>query len=344
MEREDVLREVARTDLPVKRACRALAVPRSTYYRWRRGLPGRREGPSWNSLIPEERQVILEVAEAHPEWYSRQIALHITDQGNFSVSESTVYRVLKAAGKIARRRAEEQPAAKEYSYKPKTVHEQWQTDFTEFLVPAWGRYHDGGVLDDKSRFMMHHELRCNQKSADAVEVIDGAAEFAEITHGYVARRIVFDNGKCYVAADTKSFLGLRNIRPIHARPRHPQTVGKLERLHRTMKEVVNLHVYDSPWDLARAIDSFYRFYNHERYHESLGNVTPADVYFGRAQEVLARRKARKDRTMKERRRRYEEWKKKREVLTDEGRKATIAPGPEPEPTVSSREPKCVPLR
>ena len=255
-----------------------------------------------------------------------------------------MYRVLKAAGKIPRRRPEEQPAGKEYGYKPRRVHEQWQTDFTDFFIPAWGRYHDGGVLDDKSRFMMHHELRCDQRSADAVEVIDGAAEFAEETHGYVAQRIVFDNGKCYVAADTKGFLGLRNIRPIHARVRHPQTVGKLERLHRTMKEVVNLHVYDSPWDLARAIDSFYRFYNYERYHESLGNVTPADVYFGRAEEVLAKRKVKKARTMKERRRRYEGWKKRREVLTEEGREATLEPGPEPELAVSSREPKCVPLR
>jgi len=305
MEKRKIVRKIDESGLPVRDACRAFGVSHSSYYRWRMGGRKKERGPSWNALSSDERSRILSEAASHPEQPPRQIALKLTDEGGFSVSKSTVHRVLKKAGKIADRKVERVSAAKEYSYKPRSVHEQWQTDFTDFFVPRWGRYHDGGVLDDRSRFMLHHDLRPYEKSADAVEVIDGAVEFARLTHGYAARRIVSDKGKCFEAADTKNYLGLVNIRPIHARARHPQTVGKLERLHRTMKEMVNVHVYDNPWDLSRAIDEFYRYYNYERYHESLGDVTPADVYFGRAEEVLARRREIKARTMKERRRRYE---------------------------------------
>jgi transposase InsO family protein len=319
MERDETIFDIESSGIPVIHACRAASVARSTYYRWKRirGRPRRKRGRSWNALSHEERAIVLKASEEHPEWHPRQIAFSLTDQGQFSVSESTVYRIMKAAGKIPLRPFEPQPAAAEYTVKPERVHDQWQTDFTDFLVPQWGWYHDGGVLDDRSRFMLNHELRPHEKALDAIEVIEGAVAFAVRTHGYAARRIVFDHGKCFEAHDTKSFLYVENIRPIHARAHHPQTVGKLERLHRTMKERVNLNVYDSPWQLKRAINRFYRFYNYKRYHESLGNVTPADVYFGRDRAILERREELKARTKEERRARYEEWKQNCSLTGDE---------------------------
>jgi putative transposase len=315
MEKKEILERISTSGLPVGRACVRTGVARSTFYRWRRNeVEKRPRGASWNSLSSEDRALILAVSEEHPEWYSRQIALHITDFAGCSVSESSVYRVLKKAGKIPLRQEEVQRAGKEYTEKPEKVHEQWQTDFTDFFLPSWGWYYDGGVLDDKSRFMLHHEVRPYERAPDAIEVIDGAVEFAIGSHGYAARRIVSDHGRCFEAVDTRSYLSLRNIRPIYARAHHPQTVGKLDRLHRTLKEVVNLQVYESPWELERAIDKFYRFYNYERYHEALGNVTPADVYFGRAQEVLSRRKELKERTMTERRARYAQGKLRQKDL------------------------------
>jgi len=305
MERGGTVRAIERSGLPVTRAARAAGISRTSYYRWRNGGWRRAErGSSWNALSEEERAHILEVCESHPEWSPRDIAWWITDSGHFSVSESTVYRVMKRAGKIPVRPEEPRRAGKEYGEKPESVYEQWQVDFTDFFLPSWGWYHDGGVLDDRSRFLLHHELRPQQRAADAVEVLSGAVDFALGTHGYAARRLVSDNGKCFLARDTRTYLGMANIRPIHARAHHPQTLGKLERLHRTMKEVVNLDVYESPEDLSRAIDEFYRYYNHERVHEALGNLRPADVYYGRSEEVLARRRVIKARTMAERRRRY----------------------------------------
>lgn len=307
MEREAILREIEGSSLVKAEACRAAGVSRSSYYRWRRGGDGQKKprGPSWNSLSEEERGYILRMSDEHPDLSSREISFRIVDSGVFSVSESTVFRVLKRAGRIVARKDEKRKAAREYHTKPGAVHEQWQTDFTDFFLPAWGWYHAQGVLDDYSRFMVHHELRATEKSGDVIETVDGAVEFARSTHGYAARRLLSDHGKGFEAKATRSYLRLVGITPIYAHQHHPQTLGKLERVHRTVKERVNLHVHPSPGELERELGECYHWYNYERYHEALGNVTPADVYFGRAEEIRARRKELKRRTIVDRRRRSE---------------------------------------
>lgn len=110
-----------------------------------------------------------------------------------------------------------------------------------------------------------------------------------------------------------------------------------------MKEVVNLHVYDSPEDLSRAIDEFYHFYNYERYHEALGNVTPADVYFGHTEAVLTRRNEVKQRTMSQRRERYEEWKTGQRALTLGAIWDDVALEPERGKSVSLQKAQNVPV-
>jgi len=249
---ETSIRDIRHSGPPLSLACKASGISRSTYWRWKYLKGSSRERiPSWNALSEKERAEILALSEGHPEWTSRQIAFYITDKGLWSVSESTVYRVLKRAGKVPMRQDERCQALKEYCDKPQEVHQQWQTDFTDFLVPAWGRYHDGGVLDDRSRFLLYHELRPYERAEDAVEVLDGAVQFALGTHGYAAGAVVSDHGKCFEARQTCGYLSLMQIRPIYSRAHHPQTLGKLERLHRTMKEVVNLNVHDSPGALSR---------------------------------------------------------------------------------------------
>jgi len=319
-----------------------MGVPKSTYYRWKQPPGVRIRGPSWNALSADERRHVLETSDKWPELSCRELAVKITDSGAFSVSESTVYRILKRAGKIPRRPDDPVPAAKEYTEKPKHVHDQWQSDFTDFFIPAWGWYHDGGVLDDRSRFLLHHELRPHEKADDAVEVYEGAVAFAKRTHGYAARRIVTDHGKCFEASHTQDYLATENIRPIYARSHHPQTVGKLERLHRTMKEYVNLHVPDNPWQLSGSIDEFYRYYNYERPHESLQNVAPADVYFGRADAILERRRQLQVRTMQDRRQRYEAWKNQQAALTAAGSECTLSVGLNREQRYTSEAGESVP--
>src|SRR3989304_4559153 len=134
MERERILREIRHRGLPLTVGCKASGISRSTYWRWKYPKGGARaRGSSWNAITEKERAEILALSEAHPDWGCRQIAFYITDEGLWSVSESTVYRVLKSAGKIPMRIDERCQALKEYWDKPQEVHQQWQTDFTDFL-------------------------------------------------------------------------------------------------------------------------------------------------------------------------------------------------------------------
>ena len=110
-------------------------------------------------------------------------------------------------------------------------------------------------------------------------------------------KLLSDNGSCYISGDLKEFLEEQSITHVRGKPLHPQTQGKIERYHRTMKNIIKLEHYYSPEELEAHIAEFVNHYNNQRYHESLNNVTPADVYFGRDQEILARREDIKQRTL-----------------------------------------------
>ncbi len=143
-----VLDAVARSPFSVRKTLHDLDVPPSTYYRWKKAYASSGEaalvdkspyrGRVWNQLLDVERSEILRLAAEFPERSSREVAVHITDHGVFAVSESTVYRVLKRAGLIFPRPVKTFPASAEYSYKPKRVNEQWQTDASYFKALHWG--------------------------------------------------------------------------------------------------------------------------------------------------------------------------------------------------------------
>ena len=114
-------------------------------------------------------------------------------------------------------------------------------------------------------------------------------------------RLLSDNGPAFIAEALAAFLKPYDIPQIHGRPHHPQTQGKIERYHRSMKSIVLLTTFYFPWELEQAIADFVAYYNCERYHESLDNVTPADVFLGRHKEVLSQREIIKQQTLLERR-------------------------------------------
>ena len=117
-------------------------------------------------------------------------------------------------------------------------------------------------------------------------------------------RLLSDNGPCCVSGELRRFLEAQHMEHTRGAPYHPMTQGKIERYHRSMKNLIQLQNYAFPWDLEREIGRFVDYYNHQRYHESLDNVTPADVYFGRAKEVLTRREEIKRQTLETRRRQH----------------------------------------
>ena len=114
-------------------------------------------------------------------------------------------------------------------------------------------------------------------------------------------RLLNDNGRCYVSHELKDYLLDKGLEHTRGAPYHAMTQGKIERYHRSMKNVVKLGNYYFPWELEQAIGEFVEHYNHHRYHESLDNVTPADMFFGRHQDILSRRESIKQRTLAQRR-------------------------------------------
>ena len=141
-------------------------------------------------------------------------------------------------------------------------------------------------------------------SADDVqELLDLAIAKTGITKIKVRHRprLLSDNGPCYVSGQLKNYLKERKIDHISGRPYHPMTQGKIERFHRSLKNVINLDKYYYPWELENQLEKFVEYYNHERYHESINNLTPADVYAGRMEKILNEREEIKLKTMQIRR-------------------------------------------
>lgn len=114
-------------------------------------------------------------------------------------------------------------------------------------------------------------------------------------------RLLSDNGSCYISGDLAAWMQKQNMKHVRGAPFHPQTQGKIERWHQTMKNRVLLENYYLPGDLEAQIGAFIDHYNNHRYHESIGNLTPADVYFGRGETILAERRRIKQQTIQNRR-------------------------------------------
>ena len=178
----------------------------------------------------------------------------------------------------------------------------WQTDFTYFRVVGWGWYFLSTVLDDYSRYIISWRLTTTMAASDVTETLEDALTATGLSEARVRHkpRLLSDNGPCYISGELKSWLKQQDIEHTRGAPYHPMTQGKIERYHRSMKNVVKLEQYYFPWELEKAIGEWVHHYNHERYHESLDNVTPADVFEGRRNEILDQRALVKARTMTKR--------------------------------------------
>jgi transposase InsO family protein len=268
-----------------------LGVPRSTYYRWRKGSEkGERRIP-WNRITPNEERRILAVAREYPELSSRQLSAWITDNEGFAVSESTVYRILRREG-LVKRQETELEAAREYHTKTTRPHQMWATDASYFKVVGWGYYYLVTVMDDYSRFILGWKLQKDMSADSLIEVVQEAVDVTGMTDVPVEdrTRLLSDNGAGYVSRAFRDYLNLVGIGHILAAPFHPQTNGKVERYQQSLKRVVNQLPYELPGQLEKAIADFVDYYNYHRYHKALGDVTPADVLYGRREEIIKRRR------------------------------------------------------
>ncbi len=191
-------------------------------------------------------------------------------------------------------------AADEFKDKTTYVHQQWQSDFSYFKIIGWWWYYLATVMDDFSRYIITWELCKNMETDDAKRVVGVAIQEAGIDEAE-RPRLLTDNGSCFISKEFKKFIEDEDVGHVQGASYHPQTQGKIERYHRTIKNVVKLENYFFSDDLIIKIAEFVDYYNNKRYHESLGNLTPADVYFGRDKQVKMQRHLIKMKTLKERR-------------------------------------------
>jgi putative transposase len=310
VEKRKILALVADSGLPRRKALEHLGLPRSTYYRWLKrqsegSLQDKKGGSAipWNKLKPEEEAKILATARASPELSCRQLALEMVDSERWYVSESTVFRILKREGLVKPAEVVGFKAGKEYHRKTKRPNELWATDCSHIKVFDWGWYYLVTVMDDYSRFILAWELKSDMAAGSLIDVVQKAVDATGMTDIPVENRAVLlsDNGAGYISRQFGEYLRLVGVRHIVASPYHPQTNGKIERYHRSLKGEINQLPYDMPSELEKAIAAFIEYYNYRRYHEGLGDVTPHDVYMGRHVEIMNRRKEAKSKTLQERR-------------------------------------------
>jgi transposase len=318
-EKQEIIDIVVRSEIGVNKTLKEIGLNKSTFYNWYKvyseeGIDGlapskRTSNKQWNSIPQEEKNLIVELALDYPHLSSRELAYKLTDEQQIFISESSVYRILKARGLITAPSHILLSAADEFTNKTGFVHQMWQTDFTYFKILGWGWYYLSTVLDDFSRYIVHWELCEGMKVQDVKRTVDRAIIKAKLVTKQ-RPRLLSDNGSCYIASELKNYLKENyNMDQVHGRPMHPQTQGKIERYHRTMKNVVKLDNYYCPEELIRALEIFVNTYNNERYHESLKNLTPADVYYGRGEFILNEREKIKQKSLKQRKESYEKMKK-----------------------------------
>jgi putative transposase len=309
-EKAEVLALVSGSGLPCCRALAQLGLPRSTYYRWLKRLSegrleDRKDGSyiPWNKIRPEEETWIIAEARASPQLSCRQLALTVTDSGKMYASESTVYRILKREGLIKPAEIVGFKAAKEYRRKTKQPNELWASDCCHLKVIDWGWYYLVTVMDDYSRFILGWDLKVDMTAVSLADVVQQAVDVTGMMDVPLEDRTVLlsDNGSGYISHQFNEYLRLVGIKHITASPFHPQTNGKIERYHRTIKGEINQVPYEMPSGLKDAIRAFIEYYNYQRYHEGLGNVTPYAVYIGKHFEIIQRRKEGKRRTLQARR-------------------------------------------
>jgi len=273
-EKAEIIQLVEQSHLPAKRTLDKLGIPRATFYRWydryREGGPealaDHRSRPDrvWNRIPDDVRRQIIALALEVPELSPRGLAVRFTDEQKYFVSEASVYRLLKAHDLVTSPAYVVIKAANEFKDKTTAINQLWQTDFTYLKITGWGWYYLSTVLDDFSRYIVAWKLCATMGAEDVTATLEG-------------------------------------IEHVRGAPYHPQTQGKIERWHQTLKNRILLDNYYLPGDLERQISAFVEHYNHVRYHESLSNLTPADVYFGRADTILAERERIKRATIATRR-------------------------------------------
>jgi putative transposase len=277
-----------RAELPAGRLLRWLGLREGKFYDWKRryGRPNAHNGqmPRDWWLEDWERQAILDYHRRHPDDGYRRLAYMMLDADVVAVSPATVYRVLKQAGRLGRHWAK--PSRKGTGFvQPLRPHEHWHIDIS-YLNIAGTFYFLISILDGYSRFIVHWDIRPTMLEDDVELVVQGAKEKFPNEHP----RIISDNGAQFVARDFQELIRQLGMTHVRTSPGYPQSNGKLERWHATIKdECIRPGTPLSLEEARRLVTRWIEHYNHVRLHSALGYVTPADKLAGREEAIFAQR-------------------------------------------------------
>ena len=288
-----------RTELPAKRLLGWIELSPRQYHRWqdRFGQVNEHNGqmPRDHWLEAWEKATIVKFAREYPLEGYRRLTFMMLDRDLVAVSPASVYRVLREAGMI---QSWVKPTRKGTGFvQPLQPHDHWHIDFS-YVNVAGTFYYLCSILDGCSRFIVHWEIRESMKETDAEIVLQRARE----KFPQARPRIISDNGPQFIAKDFKEFIRLWQTSHVLTSPHYPQSNGKLERFHRTLKEQAIRPRTPLSLEQAReVVHTFVEHYNQVRLHSAIGFVTPKDrlenrhleIYAARDQKLAAAREKRK---------------------------------------------------
>jgi transposase InsO family protein len=277
-----------RTELPAKRLVQWIGLGMSKFYDWSKRYG---KASEHNRLVPRdhwlevwEKQAIRAFHAEHPLEGYRRLTYMLMDADLVAASPATVYRVLKEAGCFDRWNRKESLKGRGFE-QPLRPHEHWHVDIS-YINVCGTFYYLTSVLDGCSRYIVHWELRESMKEADVEIVLQRAREaFPGETP-----RIISDNGPQFIARDFKEFIRLSGMTHVRTSPYYPQSNGKIERWHGTLKRDCLRPAVPLSIDEARdSVAKFVAHYNQVRLHSAIGYVTPADKLAGREQTIFEQR-------------------------------------------------------
>lgn len=276
------------TELTQKRVVAWLGIARGKFYDWKKRYGKVNEHNGWvprdHWLEDGERQAILDFHELHPLDGYRRLAFMMIDEDIAYASPSSVYRVLAQAGRLDR--WNNKPSKKGTGFvQPLRPHEHWHIDIS-YLNLAGTFFYLCSVLDGASRAILEWEIRESMKEADVECIIERARD----RFPGAKPRVISDNGPQFLARDFKAYIRICGMTHVRTAPYYPQSNGKLERYHRTIKsEAIRPSSPSSLEEARNVVAGFVDHYNGVRLHSALRYIAPNDALAGRSEEIFAER-------------------------------------------------------
>jgi putative transposase len=277
-----------RTEIPARRLVGWLGIGPSKFHDWKDRYGKRNEHNGWLPrdwwLEDWEKQAIIRFSLEYPLEGYRRLAFMLLDRDVVAVSPSRVYRVLKAAGRMGRSTNKASKKGTGF-HQPQKPHEHWHIDISYINIHGTF-YYLTTLLDGYSRYIVHWEIRRSMTEQDELVILQRAREkFPNETP-----RIISDNGSQFLAKDFKEFIRICGMTHVRTSPYYPQSNGKLERFHGSIKgECLRPGTPLSLEDALRLVGRYVEHYNQVRLHSAIGYVAPADKLAGHEAEIFAAR-------------------------------------------------------